>query len=281
MGGVDRTQRDRKRHFALQTMMRRAWLTYVCLVLVAASRMTWAQSSIDSTLHMVEGLYASGAYAQAELEARRILENELTSDSVHIVAEQWIAFSLVAQGKPTLAREHFATILHFQPSYDLDPLLTSPKILGVFNEARSAFRAKQLVASDSSVAPETPHERGITFRTILFPGWEQWHQGRTTAGVVFLGAGVATLGAGITLEFLRSSAREEYLSATIPSDIEAKYQTYNRYAKAEVYAFAAFAIIYLASEIEVFTHDMPLTISFRPTEPASHASGFLVTLCLR
>jgi len=241
----------------------------------------WAQSSIDSALHQVASLYTSGAYPQAELEARRLLENGLASDSIHVLAEQWVAFALVAQGKPVLARGHFENILRRQSSYDLDPILTSPKILEVFHEARTVFRAKRLSEIDSTIIQANPSSARITFRTILFPGWEQWHQGRTTAGAVFLGAGVAALGAGITLEFLRSSARKEYLSATTPPDIEAKYQTYDRYSKAEVYAFAAFAVIYLASEIDVFTYDSPLVVSSRPADPTHPESGFLITFCLR
>jgi hypothetical protein len=240
-----------------------------------------AQSSVDSTLRAVEALYSSGSYSLAELEARRLIENDLLSDSLRVVAEQWVAFSLVAQGKPALAKEHFTTILRRQPSYELDPILTSPKILVVFSEARTAFRAAVRSRNDSSDVLMTAGTESVTFRTIVFPGWEQWHHGRSTTGKIFAGAGMVTLGSGIALEFLRSAARREYLAATQSGDIESKYQTYNRYAKAEVYAFAAFALVYLASEIDVFTHGSPVSLTAGVTNPSVASSGLMLTVSLR
>ena len=64
-------------------------------------------------------------------------------------------------------------------------------------------------------------------------------------------AGIAALGTGIALEFLRAETRSEYLAATVPADIASKYSTYNKTRKAEIWAFAAFAAVYLASQIDV------------------------------
>ena len=130
--------------------------------------------------------------------------------------------------------------------------------------------------SDDFPLPEPPvttsvPAEGITFRTIVFPGWEQWYHGRTTVGPLFVGAGVAALGSGIALAFLRKSAHEDYLAATTPEDIEAKYTTYSGYAKAESYCFVAFAAVYLISEIDVFMHHSPVT--FSPASLKSPVAG--------
>src|SRR5512133_3006388 len=122
------------------------------------------ESSIDSTLRTVESLYAAGSYAQAELEGRRLLENDQLGDSVWISAEQWVAFSLVAQGKTALAKEHFLGILRRWPSHELDPILTSPKILAVFNDARATFLAQRTQETASSLIREASVPAGITFR---------------------------------------------------------------------------------------------------------------------
>lgn len=235
--------------------------TYVVttVVFVLAASFARAQSSVDSVLSTVEASYSSGAYASAELEARRLVENPLLSDSIHVLAEQWIAFALVAQGNPGLAKEHFLRILGKHPDHELDPIFTSPKILVVFNEAHAAARGRRSVQIDTSAMPLSPLPGPTSFRTILFPGWEQLHQGRRTAGAIFLGAGIATLGTGIAMEFLRSAARKEYLSSSLPSEIESRYQTYRRYDRAETFAFVAFAVVYVASEIDIFTSDSPIS----------------------
>jgi hypothetical protein len=254
-----------------------------CLLVLSAllAGNTRGQSSVDSTLHVVESLYASGSYSVAELEARRFLENDLLSDSVRVVAEQWVGFSLVAQGKTALAKEHFIAILRRRPSHELDPVLTSPKILSVFTEARMAYRAEQLLHKDAPMVHLDTVAHPVTFRAIAFPGWEQWHDGRTTVGAIFAGAGIATLGGGIALEFLRSAARKEYLAATLRGDIDSKYQTYNRYARAEVYAFVAFALVYLASEVDVFTANSPVSVSAVVTDPSTSGSVLALRFSIR
>lgn len=253
---------------------RTAALLATVLLLSAGAR---AQLSPDSTLQLVGTLYAAGSYAQAELEARRLLEHDLPGDSVKNLAEQWVAFALVAQGRTASAKDHFVSILRRQPTYDLDPVLTSPKILSVFNEARAAIRASKPPTSS------TPGEHfgGITYRTLLFPGWEQLYQGRSTSGAIFLGAGIATLGTGIVLEFVRADAHDEYLAATSPDEIEKKYKTYDRVRTAEMWAFAAFAAVYLASEIDVFTNSPPVSVALRSTGPRSQGGGLLLTLSIR
>jgi hypothetical protein len=238
------------------------------------------QLSVDSAIQIVDSLYSSGAFSQAELEARRLLENDMLSDSVRTLAEQWVAFALVAQERPDLAREHFIRILRRYPSYELDPILTSPKILLIFNEAKATFHT-QVQGRTSQGGPEIRPSPDITYRTILFPGWEQLYHGRTTVGTVFLGAGVVTLGSGIVLEFKRSAARSEYLAATTPEDIESKYEAYDRTRKAEMWAFAAFAAVYFASEIDVFAYSSSVSLSLRPADPLGQGPDVLLSLSIR
>jgi len=208
---------------------------------------------IDSSLKQIETLYNSAQYVTAELEARRLYEEELITDSAKVQIEKWIAFSLIAQGKSSLARERFVSLLAIDPDFTLDPILTSPKILSVFYEAIAKFQLLKKNQPENLLETTQPYQL-ISYRTIVFPGWEQLYQGRTYSGAVFLGGGIATLGAGVAFELLRSNARSEYMKATVPGDISTKYNSYNNFRKAEMYSFAAFAIIYVASEIDVLTN---------------------------
>ncbi len=222
----------------------------------------------DSALSAANRLYNSGSYESAELAARRRIEQGPITDSTRIEAERIIAFSLVAQGKPDLGREHFEGILSLDPTFSLDPILTSPKILTVFQEAK----IRSSVVRKSGTPDATPRdEEGttISYRMLLFPGWEQLHQGRSVPGAVFAGAGVLTLGSAITFEILRAPARRDYLAATQPADISAKYNKYNRAYRGEVYSFIAFAAVYIASEFDVFLgSDRPVNM-----QAASSNSG--------
>jgi hypothetical protein len=113
----------------------------------------------------------------------------------------------------------------------------------------------------------------ISYRTILFPGWEQLHTGRKTSGTIFLSVGIVTLGSGITFEFLRSNARQDYLTENNPLAIDEKYQIYDRYYKAELASFVVFAITYIASEIDVFTTSNNSTLNIKSNLQTNGCTG--------
>lgn len=256
-------------------MRKKEILIFICFALCAHFYTHAQTDSIRVALQAVESKYNSGAYLSAEVEARRFLEHTPISDTAFVTLQKYIAFSLIAQGKSDIAREHFKSILSVDPDFSLDPVYTSPKILVVFNETKQSFLSARKFLNNDLTSPLKNGQTPITYRAILFPGWEQLHAGRTTVGSIFLGVGVATLGAGITFEFLRGSARKEYLAATIPSDINSKYNIYNHYYKAEIASFVAFAIVYVASEIEVFAFDHSSSISLQSA--ISPAKGTTLT----
>ena len=242
----------------------------VLLGLAAAAPLCAQSSERDSAMTAIQKLYNDGQYAQAELEARRLAESISADDSARIGPEKMIAFSLVALGRNSSARDHFLAILRIDPTFDLDPLLTSPKILASFLEAKSSVEAQRRPPEESAAHGGASRLSVPTFRVILFPGWEQLYEGRTTPGYVFAGAGAITLGGGITYEILRASARRDYLSARTTTDIQSKYETYNRYYKSENFFFLAFALAYVASEIDVFTAPSPVDIQIPSSVSAAH-----------
>ena len=234
------------------------------LVWLLATALAQSQvSERDSLLSAAQKLYNDGQYVQAELEARRLAESIPAEDTARIGPEKLIAFSLVALGRSASARDHFLAILKVDPMFDLDPLLTSPKILAAYLDAKSSLSMSQHPAGNQLTSRSDSPMTSPTFRTIVFPGWEQLYQGRTTSGYVFAGSGVVTLGTGIALDFLRASARKDYLAARASADIQSSYDTYNRYYKTEKYFFIAFGLVYLASEIDVFTPHSPVDVQLQ------------------
>lgn len=251
-------------------------LSFVISLLCLLGSIAFAQVSLtDSTLSAANRLYNAGSYETAELTARRLMEQVPLADSIRIEAERIIAFSLVAQGKSELAREHFQLILAINPSFRLDQILTSPKILTVFQEARlhSPEAQKANRGDDGGDLENLP----ITFRAVLFPGWEQYHRGQISKGVALGAAGVLTLGSAVTCEILRASARKDYVSATQSTDIVAKYKTYNRYYRGEVYSFIAFAVVYVASEFDVFLSP-PKAVQIHSSEIPAGSSNLVFSL---
>lgn len=234
-------------------MIRRTIIVLIVLSCCFVATSFAQNGSLRSAFLTIDSLYNSGSYLGAEVEARRLLEYANLSDTAYAEIHKDIAFSLIAQGKTELAKERFAMLLSIYPVYSLDPLLTSPKILVIFNEAKRAFLSSKKPMQETIKTPMDEVGPPVSYRSILFPGWEQLHSGRKISGAIFLSAGIVTLGSGITFEFLRSNARQAYLTENNPSEIDEKYKTYNRYYKDEIASFVAFAITYVVSEFDVFS----------------------------
>ena len=210
----------------------------------------------DSIHVLIQSLYDNGSFVSAELEARRLLDQGGLGDSSRILAEQFVAFSLIAQGKNTAATEYFVSILKKDSAYSLDPLMTSPKIMSVFEHARQRYNQEKSALVQPAVKTVDPPRVGPSFRLVLFPGWDQIHQGRTTKGTILLSAGAVSLGSLVTFDLLRRSARDEYLAANTPDEASAKYRDYDRYSKAEYYSAAALLVVYAYSAFDAF-FDLP------------------------
>jgi hypothetical protein len=204
-------------------------------------------------------------YSLCELESRRLLEQKSLSDSVVIILEKHIAFSLVAQGKTQSAIEHFVAILEIDSNYELDPALTSPKILTVFNKAKELFLSQNRFSSPKPRI-DTIFVKNISYRTIIFPGLEQLNQERKATGWIFFSSGALALGSTLIFDILRRDARKDYLNAYTTELAQDKYDSYNNYNKAEIYSAITFALIYISSQLEVFFNTPLSPISVQLTK---------------
>ncbi len=234
-------------------------LLFTLVVFSAPNLFAQSASAADSTLAAIKGMYDSGSYISAELQTRRVLEDKRVNDTMRVQLEKYLGFALVAQGKNESAEEHFINALRLDSSLTLDPVLTSPKILSVFEAAKAQYQA-ELSAGQSKThgRPKglSTVSRGPSFRSVLFPGWEQLYRGKRTKGYILLGVGAAAAVTAIVSDFLRRDARTNYLNASTPALAESRYHTYDLYYKTEVYSISAFVLIYAYSELDAFL-DLP------------------------
>jgi hypothetical protein len=240
----------------------------VSLLLLLSSYNMWGQVTADSTVSSVIRLYNDGIYERAELEARRALSADTAlPPHARTELEKYLAFSLVAEGRNQEGKQHFIEALDVTPDLTLDPILVSPKLIAVFNEAKSEFRELQKNQPAATSSPTT----GVSWRVLVYPGWEQYNQGRTTKGIGIAVLETALIAATIVLEANRASARNSYLSAVEASDIASKYNTYNNVRKAEIYVASAAIFVWVYAELDAFLHLPP---SFEPPRLVVNPSDY-------
>jgi tetratricopeptide (TPR) repeat protein len=89
-----------------------------------------------------DGLLSRGVKAYEDGEYQRSIDTLskalplLKGDGKRIEAFKTMAFAYMAFPKKKEARQQFCEILRIDPTFTLDPVMTSPKILAVFREAR-------------------------------------------------------------------------------------------------------------------------------------------------
>jgi hypothetical protein len=252
---------------AFKTSIVRACIVAGLASLCVAAAGAQTRGGTDSTVTAIRALYEKGAYLAAEVEARRFLEQQTPDDSLHVAAEQYLAFALVAQGKAKAAVRHFTVILDIDSTFELDPVYTSPKILASFIEAQQLKRSLVHKEPESLLPIRQASVEGVSWRTLVFPGWEQAHQGRAAKGYALIGAGALAVSLSVAFEIERSNARSEYLAASTPDQASTRYDRYNRLTKAGTYSLIACAAVYLLSEIDAFLY-LPHSdvVSLRPDE---------------
>jgi hypothetical protein len=135
-----------------------------------------------------------------------------------------LAFCYVALDDRESAISEFFEVLDLNPRLNLDPVYVSPKIIQVFEAAKTQYQSK--VADREK--PITPQQVRLnaSVHSLILPGWGQIKKGQPTRGYTFMAAQGVTLGAWIGLVFITNDRRDEYQNQTVPSKIEDNYQDY-------------------------------------------------------
>ncbi len=185
----------------------------------------------------LQKLYDSGNYfAVIEQAETAIKDTNLTLEDrtgIHTI----LAFCYVAFDKPRLAKLEFLEALTINPKLELDPMLTSPKIIKVFQEAKSNFRFFMREKQEVQKIKKD-------FTAFTIPGIWNIKRGNKKRGYCLLGwSGTSVLSLGIS-HYQCEKYHKEYLDARIPELIEAKYKNYNRWYQSRIYSLVSFAATY-------------------------------------
>ncbi|MEZ4763611.1 MAG: hypothetical protein R3C26_10560 [Calditrichia bacterium] len=110
------------------------------------------------------------------------------------------------------AEQYFYRLLEGDPSHNLDQLSTPPKIMALFQKTKVGYLEnlnRRLSALEQAVfEPQKP------WRSLVFPGWEQWHRGKKTRGAVWGVAGAVVLGGTVRAVLNSRNKKDEYLAET-------------------------------------------------------------------
>jgi len=194
---------------------------------------------------------------------------------------QYAAFIAFQNGNIPLTENHFWHVLQIDPTYTPDPVTTSPKLLTLFQKTKIEF-LEDMNRRLKTMQQQRGTRREIPWRGLLFPGWEQWHRGYHTRGVIYSGLAAATLGSLIYTAILTRDKKADYDNAGSAdrSEIAALYNDYNSSYQRQFYFGYAFIGLWAFSQVDLALWSKP-SISLSPAVSYGAGNSPVLSACFR
>jgi predicted Zn-dependent protease len=224
-------------------------LAYVLAALLVAVNSVHAQG-LDSLRQVAQSAFDEGRFEEAELSALRGLrEAESIDDLAEIPFRVVLGSVYVARNQTGFALAEFRRVIAINPAFDLDPVLTSPKILEVFGQAKREYIEQVLSQPEAYRLPESDAKHQASWRSALLPGWGQQYKQHKVKGAVFSLAQVVTLAAFVAMAIETSNRKDDYLSLHEydPARLDDRYNSYqSAYRTRNILGYVTLAV-YLAN----------------------------------
>lgn len=248
--------------------MQKGLILFILLTLVLEAG---AQSSEQTSIvQQIKQEYEAGDVASAEFLALKALKKkEGFSPEELLDIHKYLAFCYIALGERESAVEEFMEVLEINPKYRFPRQLTSPKIMGIFEEALQNFKQLQELKKEPPPEATSHFKIEASKKSLIFPGRGQLYKGQTQKGYLFIGAEALSITALAVFQWQYQKAHDDYRNAVSPDDIKDKYKIYNNFYKLRNFSAAAAAAIYIYSYIDCLytnpvSEDKLLTLKIEP-----------------
>ena len=119
-------------------MCKKSIILFILVMLGVSFAQQVSADSLELMLERAKTFYDNGEYEHAISELEKALQYlKQLEQGDQVEAYKYLAFSYVAFGDKVKAKEQFKKALALEPNLTLDPATVSPKIIKVFEEAKS------------------------------------------------------------------------------------------------------------------------------------------------
>ena len=207
---------------------------WILLIILFHSQLI-AQQEKQYDIFQLRFLYNEVKFNDVIQNGRTLLSNpgKLSKDDL-IEIHKYLALSFYNISQQDSSRSHFYSILSLNLKFEPDPVQTSPKILNFFKEIKEAFNRdivkKTAVPFKQYVFVEDIRSQAAV-RSLILPGWGQWHKKQETKAYIFGGAFLATTLTTIIAYQLEKELKDKYRNEINPAQVTKKYNDYNSMSK--------------------------------------------------
>ncbi len=196
---------------------------------------SFSQIQSKQIIEEIKNYYRAMNYEQAEQKARDALINYNQFAPAELVElHKYLALINFAQGKIEESKKQFKTALSLKPDLVLSPLYVSPKIIEFLNQVKAEVRSGPGITNEFSVKYVVVKDKrfNASLRSLILPGWGQLYKGEKKKGMVLIALCGVSLGGLLATHVEYNKARQEYVAAEQPFEIQSKYRVYNNYYRA-------------------------------------------------
>jgi tetratricopeptide (TPR) repeat protein len=203
----------------------------------------------SSIIQEIDEAIAGFQYEQADHLIALALEH---IDSYDYAQQQqlytYAALREFQQGDQLRTKEYFLRILEINPTFSLDPVSMSPKIISLFQTTKVEYL--ETVNQRLTQLEKEMRYHPVPWRSLVYPGWEQWHRSYRLKGSLWAAAGTACLIGALQAVIRTQNKRTAYQDAEAPEEVNTLYREYNRLYKTQFYWSYAYLTIWLASHLD-------------------------------
>lgn len=146
------------------------------------------------------------------------------------------------------ASANFMSALQLDPAIRPDPQTVSPKIVEFFDGLRT--RVNPDGGTEIRYVTLVDPRPAAAIRSMILPGWGQFHKGQRTKAVVLGSAWVAASGATAVAHGARRRARRAYVDEQDPARVVERYDTFNSRHKLRNTLAVTAAVVWVAAYID-------------------------------
>ncbi len=185
--------------------------------------------TLDSLRIAAQTAVDEGRFEEAELTALRGLRAaEGVDDWAEIPFRFVLATIYVAREQQGFALSEFRRIIAINPAFEVDPVLTSPKIVTVFGQAKREYVEQVLSQPEAYRLPEADAKLSASWRSAMLPGWGQVYKQQRVKATVFGVLQAATLAAFVAFIVETNTRKSDYLDVNVYGSplLEERYNDY-------------------------------------------------------
>lgn len=158
----------------------------------------------------------------------------------------------------------YLEILKMNPEHRLDPVRTSPKLVGFFEDIKAGFQKMPSPAETMRVdtvriiSTNDSFYRKTVPASLLLPGAGHWLAGNRKKAVPLAVIGAAALSGAVIAAVDCRSKEKNYLNAVEPTAIEARYSSYNSAYRTRNALFIAYAAVWSYAQFDLLFRQKPM-----------------------